>query len=62
MCVNTIFEFTHKICSELIRFRHSSCPASSTIRKLLILWMLTGLSTDRVAFTIYYYPFVYNFK
>lgn len=20
MCVNTVFEFTHKICSELVRF------------------------------------------
>lgn len=62
MCVNPVFEFTHKFCSELIRFRPSSCPTSFTIRKLLILWMLTALSTDKDAFTIYYYPYVYNFK
>ena len=62
MCVNPIFDLTHKFCSELIRFRHSSCPVGSTICKHLILWMLTALSTDKLAFTIYYYPFVYNFN
>jgi hypothetical protein len=48
-------------CPEVVLRGYNACSAGSEARKPLIFRLLTGLSTEKRGFTIYYYVFIYFF-